>query len=176
MDIANYARDVLDWVPNSYVVHEVAHDMIKHYGFEMREINAYHSALRLIDNFLSRNGNYRNEQNLVQLVLVPIALGLKIKDNKKYSEFVSGKGEVVLREFLPHSDDGMTSVSQGISIESGVDKDQVQELILKSAVDQYLKLFMPEGYRGVREDLQDFNDAVSLISSYTTIQDRGDKK
>lgn len=173
VDIANYARDTLDWVPNGYVVHEVAHDMIKHYGFEMREINAYHSALRLIDNFLSRNGNYRNEQNLVQLVLVPIALGLKIKDNKKYSEFVSGKGEVVLREFLPHSDDGMTSVSRGVSIESGMDKYQVEELVLNSVVDQYLKLFMPGEYRGVRVDLQDFNDAVSLISAYTTIQGPG---
>jgi hypothetical protein len=176
VDIANYARDALDWVPNGYVVHEVAHDMIKHYSFEMREINAYHSALRLIDNFLSRSGNYRNEQNLVQLVLVPIALGLKIKDNKKYSEFVSGKGEIVLREFLPHSDASLTSVSRSVSIESGMDKDQAEELILNSVVDQYLKLFMPGEYRGVREDLQDFNDAVSLISSYTTIQDIGDKK
>lgn len=176
VDIVNYARDVLDWVPNGYVVHEVAHDMIKYYGFEMREINAYYSALRLIDNFLSRNGNHRNEQNLVQLVFVPIALGLKIKYNKKYAEFIGGKGEAVLREFLPHSDDGMASVSRGVSLEHDMNKDQVEELVLNSVVDQYLKLFIQGEYRGVREDLQDFNDAVSLISSYTTIQDVGDKK
>lgn len=169
VDIANYAREILDWVPNGYVVHEVAHDMIRHYGFEMREMNAYHSALRLIDNFLHRNGSYRNEQHLVQLIFVPIALGLKVKNNQKYLEFAHGHGEAVLREFLPNTDSGMSFARRGVSGQTDLDEEQMKQKILDTVVDQYTKLFITGEYRGVREDLQDFNDAISLISSYTTI-------
>lgn len=175
VDIANYARDVLGWVPNSYVVHEVAHDAIDYFKLQMREINSYHSALRMIDRFLSRDRNWREEQYPIQFIFVPLGPVLKIKNNEDYTDFIEGRGEALLRKFLPHTGSGMRYAEKWVKDRTNLDDTQVKSKAIDIMVEQYHELFIPEGRRGVREDLQDFNDAISLISSYTTIPSEGEK-
>jgi hypothetical protein len=176
INIENYARDALNWVPNSYVVHEVAHDAIRYYNFSMREINAYHSSLFLIERFLGRGGNWREEQYPVQLIFVPLALALKIKNNINFTAFATGNGEKILRDFLPHTGSGMHYAERWVKERGGLSEEQVKVRALDALVEQYKILFTPEGYRGVREDLQDFDDAISLISSYTTISEQEEEE
>lgn len=173
--IKEYARDTLSWVPNSYVVHEVAHDIIRHYGFSMRQINAYHSSLYLVEGFLSRNGNWREEQYPVQFIFVPFALALKIKSGADFRDFTAGKGEQLLRDFLPNTDSGMHYADRWVKNRTDLDDAQVKAKAVDIMVEQYKILFTPEGRRGVREDLQDFDDAISLIGSYTTISEKSEE-
>lgn len=175
VDVTNYARDTLNWSPNGYVVQEVAHDAIDYFKFQMREINSYHSALHMIDSFLRRDRNWREEQYPIQFIFVPLALALKIKDNENYTDFVEGKGEAILRDFLPRTGSGIHYAQRWVKDRTDLDDTQIKSKAIDSMVEQYHALFVPEGRRGVREDLQDFNDAVSLISSYTVISSE-DKK
>lgn len=41
---------------------------------------------------------------------------------------------------------------------------------------EYKKLFTPEGRRRSGENLQDFQEAIALIGSYTTISAEGDEQ
>lgn len=99
----DYTRSVLGWGVNSSVVDGVARDAIEYYGFEMREINSYYSSLRLVSRFLTRNNNWSEDQYPIQFVFVPLALALKIKNDRLYEQFTSGKGEGALRDFAANS-------------------------------------------------------------------------
>lgn len=103
VSIEVYTRSVLDWVEGGMIVNGVAFDAIEYYGFEMREINSYYSSLRLVSRFLTRNNNWSEDQYPVQLVFVPLALVLKIKNNSLYEQFTSSKGEGILRDFTVSS-------------------------------------------------------------------------
>lgn len=175
VDISSYARDALNWSPNSYVVHEVAHDAINYLGLQMREINSYHSALRMIDRFLSRDRNWREEQYPIQFIFVPLALALKLKSNKSFVQFSEGRGVDLLRDFLPHTGSGMHYAGRWVTDRDGLNEEHIKLKAIDAMVDQYMALFVPEGRRGVREDLQDFQDAISLIGSYTTIPEESER-
>lgn len=170
VDIESYARSTLSWSPNSYVVHKVAHDLIRYYDLSMREINAYHSSLFLIESFLSKDGNWREEQYPIQFIFVPFALALKIKNNDDFITFTTGKGEELLRDFLPNTGSGMHYAQRWVKDRTNLNEAQIKAQSIDAMVGQYKALFTPEGRRGVREDLKDFNDAISLIGPYTTIR------
>ncbi len=177
IEIENYAKAVLDWVSGGMVVHEVAHDAIEYFNFEMREINSYHSALRLVDSFLSRNRNWQEEQWSIQLIFVPLALALKVKNDSRFKEFVSGKGADVLRNFLPSSASAVHYGSRQVRDQTDLSQEQLNKAAIDALVKHYENLFTPEGRRRGSENLQDFRDVVSLMSSYTTItQEKGARK
>lgn len=169
VETERYARDVLNWRPNGAIVHELAHDAIDYYELSMRQTNSYYSALRLIDNFLTRNNNWSDDQYPIQLIFVPLALGLKLISRAQYAEFVNGKGEKILRDFMPHTMSGLHYAQRLIQDRTGLDEQQFREKAIDALVVEYQNLFTPEGRRRGSENLQDFRDAVSLISSYTTI-------
>lgn len=170
VDTTDYARNTLNWIPGGYTVHKVAHDIIRYYKFSMREINAYHSSLYLVEKFLSRDRNWREEQYSIQLIFVPLALALKIKNNDDFTDFTTGRGEGLLRTLLPNTDSGMVYAEGWIKEPTNLDNSQIKVKAIDAMVEQYKTLFTPEGRRGVREDLQDFDDAISLVGSYTTIR------
>lgn len=170
VDIENYARSTLNWVPNGYVVHEVAHDAIRYFSFSMREINSYHAALRLIDNFIRRERNWEELQWSVQLIFTPIALALKVRNDSRYTAFINGHGADLLAQFLPSSDSAVHYGSKQVENRANLQKDELQKQSISTTIDHYNKLFVPDGRR-TSESLQNFNDAVSLMSSYTTIAD-----
>lgn len=166
--VDDYAR-VLNWQAGSAIVDGLAQDAIDYYGFEMRETNSYYSAIRLIDKFLRRNNNWSEDQYPIQLIFVPLALALRIKNNSHYTEFISGRGEKILRDFIPHTLSGIHYAARLVPDRKGITEDQVREKATDALVAEYHNLFVPEGRRRGRENLNDFRDAISLISSYTTI-------
>lgn len=169
VETEGYARDVLDWRPNGAIVHELAHDAIGYYELSMRQTNSYYSALRLIDRFLSRNNNWSDDQYPIQLVFVPLALALKLKSKADYTEFVNGRGEKTLRDFIPHTLSGLHYAQRLVEGRASLDEQQLREKAIDALVVEYRNLFIPERRRRSSENLADFNDAISLISEYTTI-------
>ncbi len=164
-----YAKNILDWHLDSSVDGGVAWDAIRYYKFEMREINAYSSALQLIVRFLTKSNNYRQEQYSIQLIFVPLALALKIKSNKDYEKFTSGGGEDVLRNFLTNTTEAVESIASVSFGSSDEEKSVKKQEALEELVVRYKNLFSPDGRRGGHEDLENFSDAIALIGSYATI-------
>ena len=177
VSIEVYARSVLDWVEGSMIVNGVAFDAIEYYGFEMREINSYYSSLRLVSRFLTRNNNWSEDQYPVQLVFVPLALALKIKDDSLYEQFTSSKGEGVLRDFTVSSYGTLRYAERLVHEDrSSLSQEEMKEKAVDALIAEYKKLFTPEGGRRSGENLQDFQEAIALIGSYTTVSTESDER
>jgi hypothetical protein len=169
INLETYTRNVLSWSLSGTIVDGVAHDAINYFGLEMREINSYHSAMRLISRFLNRNNIWSEDQYPIQYIFVPLALVLKIKNSDYYIDFVNGKGQKILRDFMPHTYSGMDFADRLIKDRTKLTKEQFDEKAIELLVSEYNNLFIPESRRRGSENLSDFNDAISLIGSYTTI-------
>lgn len=177
INIENYIRLALQWTTDSRVVDEVAYDAINYYDFEMREINSYRSALRLVEGFLTRNRNWNEEQWSVQLIFTPLALALKIKNDPRFSDFIKGKGQDVLRDFLPSSDSAALYARKLIKGLTDMDEAQVAKKATDELIKHYDRLFAPDGRRRSRgESLRDFHEVISLMSAYTTVTEPKEKE
>lgn len=164
-----YATKVLDWSLGWSVVNSIAHDAIKFYRFEMREINAYHAALQMIIKYLTKDDYWKKDQYPTQLIFTPLALALKIKDYTMYDSFVSGRGEQILREFMSNTTEAV-EFAKGLTsngLELGHNGAEINPM--DALVEKYNKLFNLNGARYNDGNLQDFREAVALIGSYTTI-------
>lgn len=168
VDIENYARLVLNWSANGFVVQEVAHDAIRYFGLQMREINSYYSALHIIDNFLKRDRNWEALQWLVQLIFTPIALALKVKNDPRYDSFVNGKNADLLAEFLPTSRSALRYISGHVENKTNLEPDELRRQSILTLQKHYTDLFVREGSH-ISESLENFYDAISLMSDFTTI-------
>lgn len=176
IDVEEYASKVLSWPSGILIVDNIAHDVIRYYRFTMREINSYHSSLKLVNQFLKRENIFDNNQYPTQLVFVPLALALKIKNDNLYEQFISGKGEDVLRDFVANSYGALRYAERLVAGDrSNLSQDQIKEAAIKALITEYKNLFVPEGRRRGRENLQDFHEAIALIGSYTTIPIEGDR-
>lgn len=177
VDTKQYTRIVLDWVENSMIVNGVAFDAIDYYGFEMREINSYHSSLQLVSRFLTRNNNWREDQYPTQLVFVPLTLALKIKNDSLYEQFISGKGEGVLRDFATNSYSTL-GYADGLVKEgrSNLSQEEMKNKAVDMLVVEYKNIFASEGSGRSGENLQDFHEAIALIGSYTSIVVESDEQ
>ena len=176
VSIEVYTRSVLDWVEGSMIVNGVAFDAIEYYGFEMREINSYYSSLRLVSRFLTRNNNWSEDQYPVQLVFVPLALALKIKDDSLYEQFTSSKGEGILRDFAVSSYSTLRYAERLVHEDrSSLSQEEMKEKAVDALIVEYKKLFTPEGRRRSGENLQDFQEAIALIGLYTTVSTESDE-
>lgn len=173
IDSVDYARDVLNWNLDQGS-NEAAKAVISHYKFSMREINAFHSSLRLIVKFLNRDGNWNKSQYPVQLIFVPLALGLKIKSINHYMKFVNGEGADILRNFLD-STKCRLDLADIDTFSSEITSEQRDKSAVDSLVTQYEALMSQSDKRHGRENFRDFHDAISLIGSYTTIEGAGEE-
>lgn len=173
----DYMRRVLDWNTGSYTADGVSYDAIKYYGLEMREINSYYSSLQLVNRFLTRNNNWRKDQYPTQLVFVPLALALKIKNDSLYEQFKSGRGEGVLRDFAANSYSALGYAERLVHEDrSSLSQEEMKEKAVDALIVEYKKLFTPDGRRRSGENLQDFQEAIALIGSYTTIFTESDER
>ena len=173
----DYTRSVLGWGVNSSVVDGVARDAIEYYGFEMREINSYYSSLRLVSRFLTRNNNWSDDQYPIQFVFVPLALALKIKNDRLYEQFTSGKGEGALRDFAANSYSALGHAERLVNEDrSSLSQEQIKGMAVDALIVEYKNIFASEGRGRSGENLQDFHEAIALIGSYTTISVEGDEQ
>ena len=172
--IEEYARVALDWdVQYGIVADRVACDAIKYYGFEMREINSYRSALLLVVRFLSKDNNWDKSQYPVQLIFVPIALALRIKDSVLYKRFVDGDGEDILREFALNTYSAASYAVRLIENPSDLSREQIRKEEVEALASEYKNLFIPDSEAQRNRNLEDFHEAIALIGSYTTISTKG---
>lgn len=84
-----------------YVYEKVCRAVIKKYNFELRTISKYLKLCRYAYNpNHKREFDFPEEKaiNFILLYFVPIALGLKISDLKRYEEFIHGKNYMPLVE------------------------------------------------------------------------------
>ena len=177
VSVETYTRSVLDWYVDSSVVDGVARDAIEYYGFEMREINSYYSSLRLVSRFLTRNNNWSEDQYPIQFVFVPLALALKIKNDRLYEQFTSGKGEGALRDFAANSYSTLGYAEKLVNEDrSSLSQEQIKEMAVDALIVEYKNIFASEGRGRSGENLQDFHEAIALIGSYTTIFAEGDEQ
>jgi len=172
-NVSDYTKKMLNWNLD-YGGDETAESVIKHYKFEMREINAYHSSLQLIMNFLSRSNSWRQNQYSMQLIFVPLALGLKIRNYEDYEKFIHGRGGDLLRDFLDKTESRL-DLADVAETTTRTDESQQKEVAIEYLVKQYEQLVAQTGGRGAREDLNAFDDAISLIGAYTTIIDEDEQ-
>ena len=177
VSIEMYTRSVLDWADDGAIVNGVARDAIEYYGFEMREINSYYSSLQLVNRFLARNNNWRKDQYPTQLVFVPLALALKIKNDSLYEQFTSGKGEGVLRDFAANSYSALGYAERLVDEDcSSLSQEQIKGMTVDALIVEYKNIFASEGRGRSGENLQDFHEAIALIGSYTTIPVESDEQ
>jgi KaiC/GvpD/RAD55 family RecA-like ATPase len=169
VDTHDYAQKILDWNLN-YGGDEAAENVIKYLNFEMREINAYYSALKLITNFVRKDNNWNHSQYPIQLIFVPFALGLKLRGYDDYNKFVAGEGAELLSEFLEKTETRL-DLADGSAVNSETTQSQQKKAAIDNLVSQYQQLITQTDVKHGRENLKDFNDAISLIGSYTTIID-----
>ncbi len=177
VSIEVYTRSVLDWVEGSMIVNGVAFDAIEYYGFEMREINSYYSSLRLVSRFLTRNNNWSEDQYPIQFVFAPLALALKIKNDRLYEQFTSGKGEGALRDFAANSYSTLGYAEKLVNEDRSIlSQEQIKGMAVDALIVEYKNIFASEGRGRSGENLQDFHEAIALIGSYTTISVEGDEQ
>ncbi len=177
IDVEEYASKVLSWPSGILIVDNIAHDVIRYYRFTMREINSYHSSLKLVNQFLKRENIFDNNQYPTQLVFVPLALALKIKSDSLYEQFISGKGGGVLRDFTTNSYSTLEYAERLVKEDlSSLSQEEIKEKAVDALMVEYKNLFSIEGRRRSGENLQDFHEAIALIGSYTTIAVESDEQ
>ena len=172
----DYIRRVLDWNTGSYTADGVSYDAIKYYGLEMREINSYYSSLRLVNAFLARENHWHNNKRPTQFVFITFALALKVKNNTLYEQFISGRGEGILNDFADSTYSSLECAEKLVKDHSSLSQEQIKEAAIRALIEEYRNLFAPESSRRGGENLQDFQEAIALIGSYTTIFTESDER
>lgn len=182
IDVERYARDAVNWEFDGGMINGLVLDTIDYYKFQMREINAYISALRLIESYTTTNSMYsgNHEANAaVRYLFVPLALALKIKNGNDFTEFVNGtaKGKRLLRTFAESSSE-IKDFTKRISIaDVGLDRDssEIEKLQIDSFVELYGDMFKKSSRDNrIAEYLPSFLEVTSLLGSYTIIPDEGE--
>ena len=142
----------------------------------MREINSYRSSLLIVIRFLARDNYWDKSQYPVQLIFVPIALALRIKDGASYKRFVDGDGEDILREFVLNTHSAASYADRLIENPSGLSREQIRKEEVEALASGYKNLFIPDSEAQKNRNLEDFHEAIALIGSYTTISAESDER
>lgn len=184
IDTERYTRDTINWVFDGGMISGLALDAINHYQFQMREINAYISALKLVEGYITTNYTYsgsREANAAVRYLFVPLALALKIRNGTEFTEFTSGtaSGKRILRAFAESSDEIKDFVRQLSTGEIDINSDSAQ--IEKIQMDNFINLYADMFERSSRQNriaeyLPSFLEVTSLLGSYTTIADLSEEE
>lgn len=74
-----------------------------YFNFSYRDCNRYVAMYRIVEKYTQGGAFYSNEtENLLRSSMLIFALGLKIIDVVRYEEFISGRGQEELKEFLQY--------------------------------------------------------------------------
>ena len=175
-NLDQYARLVHNWQFSGGIIDGIASDAIKHFNFQMREINAYLTALRLVDSFTKSSRSYgdKTPEAFVKWLLAPFALAVKIRSISDFNELVNGtkEGEEVLKKFVEHSSEMQDFVQQLTleNINTETSEQEVKELQLNELLKLYRYLFSEETMRyraGIY--MHAFQEAMSLLGQFTAI-------
>lgn len=184
VDVEHYAKNAIGWNFDGGIISCVARDAIHYYQFEMREINTYISALRLVESYMTTNYTYsgsREANAVVRYVFVPLALALRIKNGAEFTEFTNGtaSGKHILRAFAESSDEIRDFVRQLPTGEIDINSDsaQIEKMQMDSFIDLYTNMFERSSRQNrIAKCLPSFLEATSLLGSYTTIVDSEENK
>lgn len=179
IDIEHYASNAIGWNFDSGMVSGLALDAINYYQFQMREINTYISALRLVESYIAANYRYSGSEEAnaaVRYLFVPLALALKVGSGSEFTEFINGTatGKRVLRAFAESSSeirDFMRRLPTG-EVDINSDSAQIEKIQMNSFIDLYSDMFSKSSRENrIAEYLPSFLEVTSLLGSYTTISD-----
>ncbi len=177
ISVERYVQATLDWTFDGGMVSGVVSDAIDYFKLEMREINAYIAALKLVEDFFNNARTFAShpeDDAFVKYLLVPLALALKIKNNGDFAEFANGtvRGAEILRNFAKSSNE-MKDFANRIELQDvdvSSDESKLKELQIEELVKNYQTIFKGESARNsIGRYLRPFQDVVSLLSSYTKI-------
>lgn len=106
-DMQRYYQSIGFSSSSSYIYDQVAHEIIKQYHFEMREIARYFRLIKIAASVPTHDGS-RYDFSFLEgkglrfclVVLVPIMIGLKMHDSTRYKAFVEGLDASPLIEIM----------------------------------------------------------------------------
>jgi hypothetical protein len=105
IDANEYLTNHLNVSDDEYYINLVPREISKHLNLTMREINRYYSSFSLIMHSLdSQMRNQYFEFSLVNYVLIPLALALKVKNIDSYDKLMTGEGGPIIRSLIENSD------------------------------------------------------------------------
>lgn len=179
IDVEHYARNAIGWNFDGGMISGLVKDAIHYYQFQMREINAYISALRLVEDYMTTNYIYSGSGEAdaaVRCLFVPLALALRIKNGTEFSDFTNGtaSGKNVLRAFAESSNEvkDFTRHLPTGDIDINGDSAQIEKIQMDNFIDLYADMFKRSSRQNrIAEYLPSFLEVTSLLGSYTTIPD-----
>ena len=77
-----------------------------YFDFTFRECNKFITLYTALKNYIEVEKTFEEQNYIHTCIFVPIALALKIKNIKKYDDFINKKGESIIKEFLSKKIDG----------------------------------------------------------------------
>ena len=95
INITNF-MEFLGFEKKGYYFNETVFEIINHYHFTMRDCIRYYQSLSIVEDFANSYSGYSFHEdkgkNLIKVFLLPLLLGIKIIDLKKYIDIINGNG------------------------------------------------------------------------------------
>ena len=183
IDTKNYL--IKKGLDTHYIQDQVVLAVINYFGLEMREITRYLKLIKIAV-YKPAHNNYRldDSERLCIQYIIPVMLGLKMYDTKKYFELINGKDCTPLVEIL-------SEFRQHISFQNllncGEDYDIIGEKITNVKINDKIKKVYDcifntqytseDSYRNIgnitftAEDKKTIEEAINLFSFYTDLKE-----
>ena len=147
----------------------------EYFNFSMREINRLLNDFELLDEYMNTSyGGTLSEDNIVKYLFLPYCLGLKIADRIGLSEFLEGKGYLLLKKFVFTNEELTKILKRCYELQKRIGEQITEDQLLKE-IDDYLE----EKYNTyflnkitdwhIEENKKKFLDIFSLLSGYSKI-------
>lgn len=167
VDHKKYITTQLGVQKDSYFKNSIPHDIATYLDLTMREANSFFGSLKLLDGYMGRADHWQPSAKvwLTQVVYVPLALALKVTQDGRYVDFMSGKGYELLSTFCAHSANTIHLAERFIEDKTDASGVKTTDLVVATYKEIFSRI---KDYD--RIEIQDeFFDAISLISSYSNI-------
>lgn len=105
-DIKTYLQKQLNFCRQTWVYHDFSYLVMDYFNFTFRECNKFITLYTALKNYIEIEKTFEEQNYIHTCIFVPIALALKIKNIKKYDDFINKKGESIIKEFLSKKIDG----------------------------------------------------------------------
>lgn len=100
-DIKQYLQKQLNFCNSSYFPSDMSYLIIKYYNFTLRECNKFITMYKMLSSYIEHESAFNREENCAfSYILLPLAIALKIKNIDLYHDFMSNKGEEIIRNFI----------------------------------------------------------------------------
>lgn len=148
----------------------------------MRELNRYSTMILMVRNYTRYHQFSSNsvQEDFCRYVIVPLALGLKIKKPDDFQRIYDGEGADVVKEFVLKSGESMPSSMGHIFknnkrlMEAYRNQTNIRNTLAELAVEAYSKVLSGELSTGA-SFRQQLMEVLTLISSSTSVPDKNTK-